>query len=482
MLFLNDGQTSQLSFGLRLALQYLSRYDVGATQSETDPNQLQLGPTTLAPFEANDGSYVDADANGYQYLLDYRHGVSTVPVFAFRDALQGGLSADAIRDTVVIVGVTAQSVKDYFFTPFSNGFTIDQTVYGAVMQGEMTAQLIRHALDGTPPMRNLSERSENLWIFLFVVLGAVIGIFVQSPLKFSAVCLALATIVIGTTYISFLWSWWIPIVPPLIGGLAAAGLTTSYMSYQEKQSRMLLMGLFSRHVSGEVAEEIWRARDEFLEFGRPKPQQLTATVLFSDIRGFTTISEAMGEVALMEWLNVYMEAMAAQVTAHHGVVSKYIGDAVMAVFGIPVQRSDEAMIAKDAQNASRCTLAMLDELQDVNTRSIAQGLPAITIRVGMHTGSLVAGSLGSRDRLEYTVIGDSVNTAARLESYAEKLFQASEDETSGRPGCIVVSDATRELLGEAFLTRPVGHAELKGKSQKVVVHQLLDFARDGDGK
>ncbi|MCA9573539.1 MAG: adenylate/guanylate cyclase domain-containing protein, partial [Myxococcales bacterium] len=199
-----------------------------------------------------------------------------------------------------------------------------------------------------------------------------------------------------------------------------------HAALRERADRATLMQIFSRHVSGDVANALWQQRDQFLEGGRPRSQRLDATVLFTDLRGFTTVSERLDPQSLMDWLNEYMEAMANQVSAHHGIVDKYIGDAVMAVFGVPLARTSEAETRADARNAIECALGMERELARLNAHWRAAGLPEARMRVGIFTGPLVAGSLGSANRLNYTVIGDTVNTASRLESY-DKSVGAEHD-------------------------------------------------------
>ena len=219
--------------------------------------------------------------------------------------------------------------------------------------------------------------------------------------------------------------WWIPVVPQAFGWFFAAALVTSWMAYREKLDRTELMQLFSRHVSDTVAEEIWRRRDNFLDGGRPRPQELTVTVLFSDIANFTPISEGLEPVELMEWLNEYLARMAQIVIAHNAVVDKFIGDAVMAVFGVPLPRTDDGGVQRDAISGVRCALAMAEELDRLNEKWRAEGAPNIGMRIGLHTGLVVAGSLGSQRRMDYTVIGDTVNTASRLESYGRNLSDVS---------------------------------------------------------
>jgi len=258
---------------------------------------------------------------------------------------------------------------------------------------------------------------------------------------------------------------------PALTCLPTAALLTSYVSYEERRQRGLLMQMFSREVSPDIAKALWEQRDHFLEGNRPHPQKLTATVLFTDLKGFSTTSEGLDPEHLMSWLNEYMSAMAKVVMANHGVVEKYIGDSVMALFGAPLARGTQEEIAEDARNAVRCALQMSKEMERLNAEWKERGLPACTMRVGIHTGTLVAGSLGSAERQEYTVIGDSVNIASRLESFDRE----GETLIIPRGICrILVSEATKTLLGEEFETLMIGEMNLKGKGQSVRIFCVLN--------
>ena len=222
-----------------------------------------------------------------------------------------------------------------------------------------------------------------------------------------------------------------------------------------------------------VAEEIWDRRDEFMDNGRPKPQQLQATVLFTDIKGFTSISENLDEVELIDWLNTFMESMAGIVVAHDAMVDKYIGDAIMAVFGVPLPRTKPEQVRRDAHSAVSCALAMAEEIKRLNLKQDEIGLPPFGMSVGIHTGTLVAGSVGSALRLEYTVIGNTVNVAARLESYAGNVSMPDDCD-------IVISQDTRDLLDGAFDLEAMGQIPLKGKAQPVGAFRLLGKNQQGD--
>ncbi|MFQ5774396.1 MAG: CHASE2 domain-containing protein [Kiloniellaceae bacterium] len=470
VLFMDDGVTVDFSLSLRLALRYLGSREIFPQPGDDDPTHIRLGAITIPPFERNDGAYVGADARGYQYLLDFRYGPPAYPVVGLGDVLRGAFSPDLMRGKIVLVGVTAQTVKDFFHTPFSAA--ADRPTYGVELQAAMTDQVIRHGLNANPVTRSLSDAQEAFWILIWTLTGAAVARWVRAPLWFAFALGMEVFCLTGAALAAFLYSWWIPVVPAVLGAAGSAGFGASYMSYRERRDRAYLMSLFSRHVSGPVAEEIWRRRDEFLDRGRPRPQSLRATVLFSDIRGFTRIAERLNPESLINWLNGYLDAMVRVVTGHGGVIDKFVGDAVMAVFGVPVPCDNDRLVAEQAKNAARCALEMTRELERLNEAFRAAGLPTVGIRIGIHTGELVAGSVGSAERLEYTVIGDTVNTASRLERFAAELTDREADNAACT---IAISGATLKLLDGAFEARKFGEVQLKGKAEKVTVYRLIGF-------
>ena len=175
----------------------------------------------------------------------------------------------------------------------------------------------------------------------------------------------------------------------------------------------------------------------------------------------------------MDWLNEYMGAMAEQVSTHGGVIRQYAGDSIVAIFGVPVARRSEAEIARDAINAVACALAMETTLRELNRRWAAENRPVTAMRVGVFTGPAVAGSLGSAERSEYVVVGDTMNTASRLESFDKTLFAP---DPMGRPCRILIGETTLRYLGDRFATEHVGGVTLKGKEQAVDMYRVLGWA------
>jgi adenylate cyclase len=183
---------------------------------------------------------------------------------------------------------------------------------------------------------------------------------------------------------------------------------------------------------------------------------LHATVLFSDIRDFTTVSERIGARATVGMLNEYFAQMVDAIAEHQGILDKFIGDAVMALFGVPWP--GEA----DADRAVRAAIAMLERLDGLNQLRRARGEAGLAIGIGLSSGELVAGNVGSPRRMEYTAIGDTVNLAARLES-ATKDYGVS----------LLVSDATRRALTGTYPLRELDRLRVKGKGDAVTIHQVM---------
>jgi adenylate cyclase len=182
----------------------------------------------------------------------------------------------------------------------------------------------------------------------------------------------------------------------------------------------------------------------------------TLTILFSDINGFTTLSEHLPAEQLTKYLSTYFEEMTREITKSNGTVDKYIGDAVMALWGAPLDDKDHAL------HACKCAVQMQDSLERLNAAWQKENLPELQVRIGIHTGEVVVGNIGSEERLNYTVIGDNVNLASRLEGL-NKLYKTK----------IIVSEATYQLVKENFLFRLLDNVAVKGKTTGVRVYELL---------
>jgi adenylate cyclase len=466
LLFLDDGENVYNAFALRLASLYLQAEGITPQADPANPSYIRLGKTTIKPFETNDGAYVQADARGYQFLLDFNNADVSFRSFSFSDLLSGKIPPDSVRNKIIIIGVDAQSVKDFFYTPLSRGFKADQQIIGVVLHAQIVSQLLRFALDGTRPIYSSSEGEEFLWIFLWSLIGCVIGLRSRSVLRFSLLSGGGFAILFGIAYFAFLTRVWIPLVPPSLSFFISFVVVMAYMSNHEKKKRALLMQLFSQHVSKEIAEMIWQQKDQLLIDGRLSSQKMMDTVFFLDLKGFTAMSEKMDPENLLDWLNSYMESMAGLIMEHGGVVDNYVGDSIKADFGIPLPRRSEKEVRSDAINAVTCALSMEKEIKRLNIIWGEKGLPAMGMRVGIFTGLVVAGLLGSSRRLKYTTIGDTVNIASRLESYGKEIGK----DTLCR---IFIGETTLGYLDSRFITERIGEVSLKGKEESIVIYQVL---------
>ena len=216
------------------------------------------------------------------------------------------------------------------------------------------------------------------------------------------------------------------------------------------EERDRLKETFGRYVTRQVADHLM-ARDQ--ELGG---ELVPVTVLFSDIRSFTSISERMPPRELLDFLNEYFSGMVESILTHRGVVDKFIGDAIMAVFGAPTPEPEDPL------QAVLAALEMRDKLAKINEDFAARGLPEIRTGVGLHYGQVVAGNMGHSERMEYTVIGDTVNVASRLEGLTKDL------------GCdIVISGQLYELVKDRIEAEPIREYQVKGRAEPILVYQVL---------
>ncbi|MFM2062510.1 MAG: hypothetical protein RLZZ507_2180 [Cyanobacteriota bacterium] len=378
-----------------------------------------------------------------------------IPTYSFIDVVQGKIDTAKLRNKIVLVGLTATGTSDPLKTPFD--------------QIPPTSGIYLHAavIDNLLNQRLLQKLPWQLELLLLLIVGIgaslllIPGKLYQRTLLLALLPLSWFSLSILALAISNLW---LPIAAP-IGTIFLIGLSVQWQEQKEKQQ---LMSLFARHVSQETANLIWQNRDDIFQNGELEAQEMVATILFSDIRSFTTISEGMKPRDLLSWLNSYLGAMAECVQEHHGVIDKYIGDAVMAVFGIPFPHSRSEEIQQDAIDAVSAAISMQERLISLNQELERLGKPSINIGIGIHTGLVVAGSIGGSQRLNYSVLGDAVNIAARLE-------QLNKNVKEGNPYNILVSETTFQLIKQHFNTQKVEQMQLRGRQQLTMIYSITGW-------
>ena len=376
------------------------------------------------------------------------------------DLLQGRVSSQVFADKLVLVGQSSDAARDTFLTPLFR--VADRNGVRERMGGtDILAGAIRSLLEGR------TARPARPWLqWLFVAVAAMaaayfllfyeLGHGVARLLALMLVC-ALTPILLYAR-----WRFWLPFFPPELAMLFTLPLALGLQFAEEKLAsreaaaqREQLMGLFASYVDPAVAETIWKRRNELSLGG----EEHVATVMFTDIRGFTALSANQPPATVLRWLNRYLTAMDEVIRAHGGFLNKFIGDGLMIIFGLPLSAGSAQ---QDAVRALQAALAMLERVEQLNADRSDPSMPQLRIGVGVHSGALMAGSIGSASRQEYSVIGETVNLASRLESL-NKTFKTE----------ILLSAATREVVGDGFAgIEPLGLAKVAGLEEQVAVYTV----------
>jgi len=467
LLFAENSEGTLYSFSLRLAIAYLKAQGISPEASQQNPEYLQLGKSVFIPLQENSGGYESIEAEGYQILLNYRWPENMVQKVSFSQVLDGEIEPSLVKDKIVLIGSTADSLHDSFVTPYSAVLQENHQIYGVILHAQMVSQL----LDAASKERSLfwfwSESTERLWIFGWVLIGGTVGWVFRHPLTVTLAVTIGLLVLWGSCFYIFTLAGWVPVASPALGFLITVGIVVTYQSHQDHQQQQMIMKLLGQNTSPQIADTLWQGRDNLLKSGKLPGVSLTATMLFTDVKNFSTISEKMTPEALLGWLNELLEVLTHEVLEHQGIVNKFTGDGLIAAFGVPTPHQDRQKIAEDARAAVTCAMVISDRLDKLNQNWLQRSLPTIQIRIGIFTGAIVAGSLGGKDRLEYGIIGDSVNIASRLES-CEKHRQPSDCR-------ILIGYETLVHLQEQFEVESWGLLAFKGKEEMVDVYRVVGW-------
>jgi len=461
----NDG--TFFSFALQSAIHYLEQENIQPRGSDQNPDFLQLGEAVFLPLQAGDGGYHQVDDGGYQILLDYRGEEAIAPQLSLSDILDNNFDPDLVKDRIVLIGTTATSLKDLFVTPYSSAQQSDAKMAGVEVHAHMISQILDAALGDRNLFWFWPEWMEVIWAWAWAIAGATVAWYFQRPIVLGMGSALLIGSISGVSYLCLLNHGWVPVIAPTTAFVLSSGIVITYRAQQAQQQQKMVMTLLGQSTSPEIADALWESRDRLLKSGKLPGQRIIATMMFSDIKGFSTLAEKLTPEDLMDWINEYLNEMVDVVKHHRGIVNKFTGDGLLAIFGVPVPRLSKEEIAKDARQAVQCALAMGDRLNQLNQAWEQKGVATARMRIGIFTGPIVAGSLGGKERLEYGVIGDSVNTAARLESCLKNR----------QPGIcrILIARETLEYLDDQFRVEPWGEIELKGKEQLAEVYRVIQY-------
>jgi len=386
-----------------------------------------------------------------QYLIKwYPTDVYYVPYqeYSYFDVLEKRIPEEFFLGKVCIVGPTAAALEDLKAT------SSKRALPGVKIHTNLLSNLVRGEY--------VTAMDKSLATLLTFVLGVVVAWF---ALRFRTIGGAALTVllilagVVAAFYVYVRWTYWAEIFRPMLG---VVGCYTSAMVYRyvtEERQKRVIKGAFQQYVSPAVVEEMIQDPDK-LQLGGERRE---LTVLFADIQGFTSFSEQLDPEELTNFLNKFLTVMTHRIFDHQGTVDKYIGDAIMAIFGAPLYFEDHVVRGVDA------ALGMREELENVR-REWQNTLPEkFDLKLGLNTGPMVVGNMGSDVRFDYTVLGDNVNLAARLEALTRQYGVG-----------LLISESTQEPLGDDYLVRELDSVRVKGKTRPVRIFEVL--ARCGTDK
>lgn len=449
------GEQRYWSLGAQLARRYMAAQGVAWEEVETGGEIWDVfGRLRLEPLNPNDGGYVGLERGGYQYLLSFA-GPARFPTYSLSEVFAGGVPPEVFRGRAVLVGLEADSVQDEMSTP------LNVLQPGVEVHAHTTCQLLNGALAGRGAVRFLREWQEGLWLLLAVVLGLASGMLASGLLPF------LLCLTAGVAGIYFAGSWafaagyWIPVVLPMAGFVPVAGLVQVLRFDEERKWRQRIIGVFKDHVSPKVLELL------LAQGGRLEPETLTATVFFADLKGFSTMAAGRKPQEVVAWLNEFLQTMIPPVLQRDGMVIDFIGDSVLGGFGLPIAVA--GAVRKDAIAAVHAALELGEVVAGLSRRMTAAGQPGTAVRIGVSTGPVVSGIVGGVGHSKYTVIGDSVNVAARLESVDLSERGIVLTEGSFR---LLVTEETWKLVADDCEGTCLGPIALKGQPEPVIVHQI----------
>ena len=374
-------------------------------------------------------------------LIDYEGSYRTFRYVSYYDVLAKRIPPEFFRNKIVLIGATAAGLYEWRPVPF-------QATFPGV---EIHANLIYGILN-----RNFIKQSNSIaTLFISLLLSMIVAV---CAIHFRPFLSILGAVSLGVVF-SFVniklfthYSVWLEALRPIQVMVITYMIVIIYRFMSEEKDKRIIKHMFNHYLSPTVVNELLKNRDQL----KPGGKRTVATVLFSDVKSFTTVAENLNPEELVTLLNEYLSVMTEIVLEHNGFLDKYEGDAIMAIFGVPLPKSDHAY---------RACLAALDmqrRLAELRIKWELEKRPLLEMRIGMNLGPMIAGNIGGENRVDYTVIGDSVNLASRLEG-ANKIYGTS----------IIISEDTYDQVKDEFLIRELDFIQVKGKKKPVRIYELI---------
>jgi len=419
------------SLSLAVLQKYLENPPLALRIAEYGVDQVRLGKISIPANEEG------------RLLINYRGPQKMYPHYSATDVIHGRVPQKDFRGKIALVGATAIGIYDIRVTPFEHvypGLEIHANLIDSILQGQFLYR---------PNWITLVD------ILVIVVVGMILGgLLPRFKAHWGALvggALFLSVLALGK-YLFETQGVWMNLTYPSLNLIFIYLGVTGYRYMTEEKEKKKIRGAFQYYLTASVVEEMLQNPDK-LKLGGEKKD---LTVLFSDIRGFTSISERMTPDGLVKFLNEYLTKMTDIVFKYDGLLDKYMGDAIMAIWGAPLDQPDHV------RRACLTALDMVEELHRLQKKWSAEGMPFLNIGIGVNAGPMVVGNMGSDRRFDYTVMGDSVNLGSRLEGL-NKLYGTN----------IIVSEMTYDRVRDEFSARELDLVRVKGKDQPVKIFELL---------
>jgi len=409
--------------------------------------KVNFGETELV-FKLPSGPYSIPLHDGEFVFVNYNVFPRSFQTLSLIDVYNKTVDPTVFTDKIVILGIGNSMSEDRLFTPFGTPeFT--PFIHAVIIDNFISRSLIAGGNEWLAPSLGLCL----LIICIFLVAPSL------EPLIFGSLVFLGVILLLGISFFALSACRMFDVTPSIFSLVATLVFSIGFRYYSELSEKLRIKNAFQHYVTASVVNEILRDPSKLKLHG----EERQLTIFFSDIEGFTSLSEGMSPLMVVSILNEYLTSMTEIIFAYGGLLDKYEGDAIMSVFGAPVDQTDHPI------RACLCALEHQKTLAKLREKWLKEGKPPIYVRIGINTGMVVVGNMGSKMRFDYTVIGDNVNLAARLES-ANKLFHTE----------ILTSGDTAELVQSRVLTRFLGILKVVGRKQTVPVYEVLADLQDPD--
>jgi adenylate cyclase len=426
----------------------MMHYQVGLDDVEINMGENVILHNSILPKtdmhpEMKGDVVIPIDIQGTLFINFYGRS-GTFQVRSFSDVVEGKVSTRYFKDKIVLVGVYAEGLQDIHQTPYG-------PMFGIEMIGNAITQLLnRDFIQFSPDSIDIA-----LIVFFGLLISYIVG---RKSILYSYVATFLLAVVYFflVVFVFDRYRYVLNLSAPLITGMLTLFSMIAYRILTEEKEKKVIQGMFSNYVSKSIVDELLK-HPEKLELGG---EDKNITVLFSDIRGFTTLSEKLTPQELVAHLNEYLSAMTDIIFKYEGTLDKYVGDEIMAFWNAPLEQE------KHADRATLTALEMMSTLHSLNEKWPVE--KQLNIGIGLNTGIMTVGNMGSKSRMDYTLMGDNVNLGARLEG-TNKIYGTN----------IIISEFTYRALADRFICRELDFIRVKGKKKPVQIYEVMDIKEQG---